>query len=146
MDFKKWLKYISYITLGVNSGALIIYLISIFGGTAIKQVNSIIFLVTVIINFILIYSNIEFQTKTIVDIEKWLKLITWSFMTIIFLSAILIIGTQFLYLLANEPVYNMSINFIITLNITAFIIIYSLGIAAPIYNIKVMDQIETWIE
>ncbi|MHA1232218.1 MAG: hypothetical protein ACTSPQ_16415, partial [Candidatus Helarchaeota archaeon] len=62
------------------------------------------------------------------------------------LSVLLIAGSQLLYLLADAPPYNVSLNMLIGLNIAGFILVYILGIISGLYNMKVMDQIDTWIE
>ena len=146
MDFKKWLKYISYTTLFVNVAALIVHLISLTGVSVIKQIDSIVFLITIALNFVMIISNLKFHKMVIVDVERWVKIITWSFLLIILLSVLLIAGSQLLYLLADAPPYNVSLNMLIGLNIAGFILVYILGIISGLYNMKVMDQIDTWIE
>ncbi|MHA1251813.1 MAG: hypothetical protein ACTSRP_17620 [Candidatus Helarchaeota archaeon] len=146
MDFKKWLKYISYTTIFVNIAALIVHFVSLTGVSVIKQIDSIVFLITIALNFVMIISNLKFHKMVIVDVEKWVKIITWSFLLIILLSVLLIAGSQLLYLLLDAPPYNVSLNMIIGLNISGFILVYILGIISGLYNIKVMDQIDTWIE
>ncbi|MHA1651901.1 MAG: hypothetical protein ACTSYB_17045 [Candidatus Helarchaeota archaeon] len=129
------------ISLLMNTIALLLYILSSFGVSALKTISTIFFFIVVAIDLTLIYVNLHLINRTNSTGQK-IKMLNWIYLLFFLIAMLLLMSDSLIYSFIEVGNILRDISFIGAQ--LAYCGIFGLGIFTSYYDLQYIDQKNVW--